>query len=176
MYRAARSARKGSAVIRRRRVEEPGTPQPGIAGSFLFRRAARAPETGGGRRPPWVECLASRDLFSDSGDSRQQLGHGARGRGRRGARKRGALAGRGHIARSGAQHQTESALRSQFRVLFGGSLSLREARGGLCARYPARRRARLREALRRELTGIPAHDTERRGRRESAPGDLPDRL
>ena len=56
-------------------MEEPGTPQTGIAGSFLFRRAARAPETGGRRRPSGAERLASRDLFPDGGDCRQQLGY-----------------------------------------------------------------------------------------------------
>ena len=164
MYRAARSARKGSAVIRRRRVEEPGTPQTGIAGSFLFRRAARAPETGGRRRPPRTERLAARNLFSDGGDSRKQLGYGTCRSGGRSARKRSAFAGRGHIARPRAQHQAESALRAEFRVLFGGPLSLRQARGGLCARYSARWRTRLREALCRELTRIPAHDFKRRAR------------
>ena len=113
------------------------------------------------------------DLLPDRLVQRRDLGPRPPPRDGPGARSRGDRARRRHRARTRRQHEALAAVRSELRVLLGGPVSRRRARGQLDRRDPGRGRRRVPEAPGGEQPGDAPDVGERGGRRADPARALP---
>ena len=172
---AERSAESGS-DDRPRLLVDAEHRRAGHTFGVFVRRSARPPQTGGSRRPPRPQPEYPGDLLPDCGDDGQQLGHGAGRKDGRAPRRGSGFDGSQRPAGAGHEHQAQPAVRTELRVLLGGSVPRRQNGCGVCARHPEERYFRLPQALRVQQPGTAPHGHRHRRRRAHPARDLPHRV
>ena len=139
------------------------------------RRSARRAQ-GGTRDPLGPSPQPARDLLPHRVGAGKLLGRRPDARNRRSARCRGGIGRCRRAARPGDEYQAPPALRAKLRVFLGGPIAIRPARSSSDRRNPIPGSRGVRQALRRQRPGTPAHGGRRHRRRAHAAGNPPARF